>query len=91
MACMGPSKEYAYEEGQKAFCEILTLLKNEYHIHEPHIYPSTPDVGSSIMGHDLNQALAKRTPLNKAEWEDNMEKLKTLVQEIIWADHANGF
>jgi hypothetical protein len=35
MPCDGPSQEYAYIEGEKAFLQVMGLLKNQYGVSLP--------------------------------------------------------
>ena len=91
MACMGPSKEYAYLEGEKAFEGVLATLKEVYGVRAPMIPPDIDVEGDSPMGLNIRRSMINRAIRDKEEWDENMEKLKTLIQEIVWADHANGF
>lgn len=35
MPCGGPSQEYAYIEGEKAFLQVMGILKNQYGVSLP--------------------------------------------------------
>ena len=87
MPCMGPSKEYADDVGEEIFYRVLELLWNEASVRKPVAIPNSPDRYDDM----LYQALVNRTNSNIAEWDENAEKLKQILQDMVWADHANGF
>ena len=91
MACGGPSKDYAYELGEEAFWETLNMLMEKYNVHEPHVYSNAVFDSDSPMEHNIKVAVASKSRHDKIVWDKNTEKLKHLIQEIIWNDHANGF
>jgi hypothetical protein len=66
MPCDGPSKEYAYEQGNKIADEILAYL---------------------LANHDINRnALAFDS--SKKEWDEQAEKIREAIKEMVWIDHA---
>lgn len=91
MPCMGPSKDHAYEVGEQVWEDVKRLLEETYHVREPKIVE--PDFTKAVdeRARLLMQALVVRSQVDKDRWDENMEKLKTLLQEIVWEDHASGF
>jgi len=87
MPCSGPSKEYADKVGEAIFHRVLELLWNEAGVRKPVAISDRPDRKDNR----AYQCLVNRTNSDIAEWDENAEKLKQIIQDMVWADHANGF
>jgi hypothetical protein len=79
MACSGPSKEFAFEQGEKAFEDLLILLKEQYQVERPHVMKGT------LHGKQVELGLGRKM---QEDWDKQSEQLKLLIQEIVWTSDA---
>jgi len=85
MACMGPSKDFAYQQGEEAFEKIMALLKEEYQIQRWSFpAPSNP-------GDVLANAMHNMSERNAEVWDEKVEALKIVLKELIWHQHCMDF
>lgn len=78
MPCMGPSKDFAYKQGEKVFEEVLTMLKDKYNI----------DLSDNRIKCQNKMALGKVMAGNLTEAR---EGLKLAIQEVVWNDDCANF
>ena len=90
MACGGPSKDYAYLQGEKAFEQVLELLETEFQVRNPHKFAEHLEAKDYVEG-DIRRAQLNWTRREVAEWDENTKELKELLCKMIWANDAYGF
>lgn len=88
MPCMGPSKDFAYFEGEKAFEQVLTMLKEEYGVCSSNFLVSEEDLEKY---NDKQRMMYNHYKQSEREFNEKAEAVKLAIQELIWTDHANGF
>lgn len=76
MGCMKPSKEYAMEEAEEAFRDIVSLLEQDYMVRLPNSLKASEDGCTRLI-----------QPL-ESQWVEASINLKKAVQEMIWAQHC---
>lgn len=74
MACGGPSQEHAYQIGDKICDEVLAIMREKYHVRQPHL--PADGFGYLIRLHE--------------EWAALETKLRETIRELVWTDHAQG-
>ena len=83
---MGPSKKEAYEDADKAFEEIYTLLKTKYNIADPEELLWVCDDNGKRTGERRMFKGFFHGDCVKAK-----KKLKRALRDVFWSDACDGF
>lgn len=86
MACTGPSKALAEYQAKEAFEEIMSLLKEKYHINR-WSYPVPEDAERS----SLQCAVINCHRRAEEDWDEKAEDVKQALVELFWSQHCMDF
>jgi len=77
MACGGPSKDFAFEQGEEAFKSVMIILEETYHACRPEVMEGT------MFGREVS--IGRR---HQKVWDEQAEQLKLIIQEMVWTSDA---